>query len=64
LCEIYVAVGKIIAHSIVHGSQGLPFISPAAYHYICSGSISDAANHVTPDQVASGVYTHYIKEVC
>ena len=64
LCEIYVAVGKVIAHSIVHGCQGLPFLSSAAYNYICNGSISEAASFVTLEQVASGVYAHYIKQVC
>lgn len=63
LSEIYVAVGKVIAHSIVHGCQGLPFLSPAVYNYICSGSISKAARFVTLEQVANGVYVHYIKEI-
>ena len=63
LCELFIVVGKIITHSIVHGCNGFPFLSKAAYHYICTGNIMDAACFVTLDQVSSTAYKHYIKEV-
>ena len=63
ISEIFVVVGKIIAHSIVHGCSGFPYLARVTYHYICSGNIMDAACYVTLNQVANSAYQHYIKEV-
>ena len=64
LSEVFVVVGKVIAHSIVHGCSGLPFLCPAAYRYLCSGNISDATYYVKTEQVANEAYRHFIQEVC
>ena len=56
-------IGKIFAHSIVHGCNGFPYLSQSAYKYICTGSIMEAATVVSPTQVSNGAYKHYIKKV-
>ena len=40
-CGMYVAVGKFIAHSILHGGQGLHGLSPVFKNYVISGETSD-----------------------
>ena len=39
-CGIYVAVGKFIAHSILHGGPGLHGLSPVFKNYVISGETS------------------------
>jgi len=63
LSEIFIVLGKIIAHNIAHGCNGFPYLSASNFYYICSGSIKDAALHVTLDQVASHQYLYFVKKV-
>ena len=63
LSEVFVVVGKIIAHSIVYGCNGFPFLSQSALKYIATGSIMEAATSVSPLQVSNNAYKHFIKEV-
>ena len=39
-CRMYVAVGKFIAHSILHGGPGLHGLSPVFKNYVISGETS------------------------
>jgi len=64
LTEIYTVIGKMIAHNIAQGCQGFPVLADACFSYLCSGSIQQAAVFVKIEQVANGVYQHFIKEVC
>ena len=40
-------VGKLLAHSVLHGGPGLPGLAPAVTKYLVSGSVTDAADLVT-----------------
>ena len=44
-------VGKLLAHSVLHGGAGLPGLSPAVTKYLVSGSVTDAADLVTVDDI-------------
>ena len=61
--DIFVAVGKIVAHSIVHGSGGLPFFSPSTYNYLCHGNIAEAMALMELNHVVDAAYSFFINEV-
>lgn len=44
-------VEKLIAHSVLHGGPGLPGRAPAVTKYLVSGSVTDAADLVTVDDI-------------
>lgn len=45
-------VGKLLAHSILHGGFGLPGLAPAVTKYLVCGSLVDAEDLVTVADVA------------
>ena len=51
--EIMVAVGKIMAHSIVQLGIGPDFFPTAAYMYVCSGDFSTAIPFINFDTTTS-----------
>ena len=51
--EIMVAIGKIMAHSIVQLGIGPGFFPTAAYMYICSGDFSTAIPFINVDTTTS-----------
>ena len=44
-------VGKLLAHSILHGSSGLVGLAPSVVKYITTGSVDIAQALVTVDDV-------------
>ena len=44
--------GKLVAHSILHGGTGLTGLAPAMVKYITCGSVDEALNLVTLNDVA------------
>ena len=44
-------VGKLLPHSVLHGGPGLPDLAPAARKYLVSGSLTDAADLVSVEDV-------------
>ena len=63
LSEIFVIIGKIIAHNICQGGAGFPCLAPSVYNYLATGSIRDAMLNIRIDEVASPISKHFIKEV-
>lgn len=44
-------VGKLLAHSVLHGGPGLPGLAPAVRKYLVSGSVIDAADLVSVEDI-------------
>lgn len=44
-------VGKLLAHSVLNGGPGLPGLAPAITKYLVSGSITDAADFVSVNDI-------------
>ena len=51
--------GKLVAHSILHGGPGLVGLAPALVRYICTGSVAEAKELVTLEDL----YDIDLKEV-
>ena len=49
--RLFQLVGKMVAYLIFHLDIGVPCFSPAAYHYIASGSLETAAGYCCLDDV-------------
>ena len=45
--EIPKILGKLVAHSLVHGCGGFPHLAPAHYYYIATGDIQQAAAYAS-----------------
>ena len=48
---VFVAVGKMIAHSIAQCGVGFPYLAPYAYWYIVTDDISKAVGYATIEDV-------------
>ena len=44
-------VGKLLAHSILHGGDGLVGLAPPIKEYMVSGSVEEAGKLVTPSDL-------------
>ena len=44
-------VGKLLAHSILHGGEGLVVLAPPITNYLVFGSIEEAGKLVTPQDL-------------
>ena len=63
LSEIFIVIGKIIAHNICQGGRGFPFLAPSVFEYVIHGNIREAVMSVKMEEVASPIYKHFIEEV-
>ena len=48
---VFVAVGKMIAHSIAQCGVGFPYLVPCAYRYIVTDDISKTVGYATIEDV-------------
>lgn len=60
-CGMYVAVGKFIAHSILHGGPGLGGVSPVLKDYLITGEITGLTP--VPDDIPDPDLSVVITEV-
>ena len=63
LSEIFVYVGKIIAHSVCQGGPGFSYFSSSVFTYLRTGSIQMAACEVELEDVPHLGYKSYISQV-
>lgn len=55
--------GKVIAHSLVQGGPGFPYLCPTLYWYIATGDLQQVTARLTCVDVQDPVLTEYVKKV-
>ena len=64
LTGAYRAMGRIIGHSILHGSSGLQGLSPAVKNYLSNGADSDNHPMLTVEDIPDIELRQIVTEVC
>ncbi|XP_066936549.1 uncharacterized protein [Clytia hemisphaerica] len=62
MTEIFVTLGKIVAHNICQNGIGFPYLAPAIFEYIAHASVPHAALFLTLADANLG-YQHYIAQI-
>ena len=57
-------LGKMIAHSLVQGGPGFPYLSPVIYWYLATGDLQVALERASCADVDSHDLVEYITRVC
>ena len=57
-------LGKMIAHSLVQGGPGFPYLSPVIYWYLATGDLQVALERASCVDVDSHDLVDYITRVC
>lgn len=60
---IFEIVGKMIAHSLVQGGPGFPYLAPVVYSYISTGDLQAALLHVSAVDVCDPTLSTIIERV-
>ena len=55
--------GTIVGHSIVQGCGGFPYLAESSYHYLATGDITQAMDHVTIADVYDVDAVNFINQV-
>ena len=56
-------LGKIIAHSVVQGGPGFPYLCPTLYWYIATGDLQQGVVRVSCIDILDSVLVDYVKKV-
>jgi hypothetical protein len=56
-------VGKIIAHSLVQGGPGFPFLSLPCYYYLATGDVIGAMAYCDPWDIPDVITRQWILKV-
>ena len=56
-------VGKIMAHSIVHGRIGRCCLAPAVYKFLATGDLTEAISSLNAEDAINPVLQNYMKLV-
>ena len=60
---IFEIVSKMIAHSLVQGGPGFPYLAPVVYSYISTGDLQAALLHVSVVDVCDPTLSNIIERV-
>ena len=60
---IFEILGKMIAHSLVQGGPGFPYLAPVVYSYISTGDLQAALLHVSAVDVCDPTLSSIIERV-
>ena len=55
--------GTIVGHSIAQGCGGFPYLAESSYHYLATGDITQAMDHVTIADVYYVDAVNFINQV-
>ncbi|XP_068734773.1 uncharacterized protein [Montipora capricornis] len=60
---IFEILGKMVAHSLVQGGPGFPYLAPVVYSYISTGDLQAALLHVSAVDVCDPILSTIIERV-
>lgn len=63
LTGVFEVLGKLIAHSLIQGGPGFPFLAPVIYSYIATGDLSEAVARASCLDIGDTELASFIERV-
>ena len=63
LTGVFEVLGKLIAHSLIQGGPGFPFLAPGIYWYISTGDLSEAVARASCLDIGDAELASFIERV-
>lgn len=63
LTGVFEVLGKMIAHSLIQGGPGFPYLTPGIYWYIATGNLSEAVGRSSFVDIGDGELAGFVERV-
>ena len=63
LTGVFEVLGKIVAHSLIQGGPGFPFLSPSIYWYVATGDLQQGLARASVVDISDGILEGYVTRV-
>lgn len=61
---VFEVLGKMVAHSMIQGGPGFPYLSPVIYWYIATGDLRQGIARASVIDISDGILNSYVTRVC
>jgi len=60
---VFEVLGKMVAHSMIQGGPGFPYLSPVIYWYIATGDLQQGIARASVIDISDGILNSYVTRV-
>ena len=60
---VFEVLGKMVAHSMIQGGPGFPYLSPVIYWYIATGDLQQGIARASVIDISNGILNSYVTRV-
>lgn len=60
---VFEVLGKMVAHSMIQGGPGFPYLSPVVYWYIATGDLQQGVARASVMDISDGILAGYVARV-
>ena len=57
---VFEVLGKMVAHSMIQGGPGFPYLSPVIYWYIATGDLQQGIARASVIDISNGILNSYV----
>ena len=60
---VFEVLGKMVAHSMIQGGPGFPYLSPVVYWYVATGDLQQGIARASVLDISDGILEDYVTRV-
>ncbi|CAH3024410.1 unnamed protein product [Porites evermanni] len=60
---VFEVLGKMVAHSMIQGGPGFPYLSPVVYWYVATGDLQQGITRASVLGISDGILEDYVTRI-